>query len=155
LREVLDDDGGAWGPLFWLLVALSFLLGTYFVNAASLFMLGGLLEKRNVGARTTGTWEGHHCHPQSTILMLGAGEKTALTMPAGLIEGTETIIFYSAFICTSFCYDHHPPLALTNALPLCLVCSVWPQQLTGLFWLFGSLVSFTILQRLWWAYRHL
>jgi hypothetical protein len=72
----LKTVDGAWGPLFWLLVALSFLLvrrfpprafglpecniwggiqGTYFINAASLFMLGGILEKRNLGARTRGT----------------------------------------------------------------------------------------------------
>ncbi|ELR22768.1 CDPalcohol phosphatidyltransferase [Acanthamoeba castellanii str. Neff] len=104
-------DGTSWGPLFWLLASLSFLLGTYFINAASLFMLGGILEKRNLGAQTR-------------------GEKTTLTMPVGLIEGTETIIFYSLFIAL-------------------------PQHLTALFVLFGSLVAVTILQRLRWAYRHL
>lgn len=102
---------GEWGPLFWQLAALSFLLGTYFVNAASLFMLSGILEKRNLGASAT-------------------GEKTTLTMPVGLIEGTETIVFYSLFI-------------------------LLPQQLTTLFVIFGSLVSITILHRLWWAYRNL
>jgi len=85
--------------------------GTYFVNAASLFMLGGILEKRNQGARTR-------------------GERTTLTMPTGLIEGTETILFYSLFI-------------------------AFPGHIVWLFTLFGSLVALTIVQRLAWAYRHL
>jgi hypothetical protein len=51
-------------------------------------------------------------------------------MPAGLIGGTETIIFYSAFI-------------------------VFHSVLPWLFGLMGLLVVVTILQRLLWAIRHL
>jgi phosphatidylglycerophosphate synthase len=88
--------------------------GTYFINAASLFMLGGILEKRNLGAQTRGTITGRHpglrlvgCAMWLAHNSLGVacrvwprttGEKTTLTMPVGLIEGTETIIFYSLFI---------------------------------------------------------
>jgi len=59
-----------------LLVVL--LLGVFYVNGASWMYLSGLLQKRRGGM---------------------AGKiQTSLEMPRGLIEGTETILFYSLFI---------------------------------------------------------
>jgi len=97
----------------WL--TLSFLLSTYFVNAASLFHLAAILEKRAKGAKLK-------------------GELTTVTMPdAGgyvLIEGTETVITYSLFI-------------------------LFPHIMEYLFFIFGSLVVVSTLQRLYWAVRYL
>ena len=89
--------------------SLIFLLCTYYVNGASWMYLAAILEKRS--------------HNQSSRL-------TAVVMPAGLIGGTETIIFYSAFL-------------------------IFPDALVWLFGLMGLLIVFTIVQRLVWAVRHL
>ncbi|MGF1645362.1 MAG: CDP-alcohol phosphatidyltransferase family protein [Kineosporiaceae bacterium] len=51
------------------------LLSTYYVNAATWMYLSALLERRRAGAAAT-------------------GERTAVTMPGGLVEGAETIAFY-------------------------------------------------------------
>ncbi|KAL6079434.1 CDP-alcohol phosphatidyltransferase family protein [Balamuthia mandrillaris] len=100
-----------WSVTTWELLAVALLEGVYFVNAASLFLLASILEKRSLGAKH-------------------AGELTTVTMPVGLIEGTETLAFYTLFI------QFHQ-----HALPL--------------FTLFGGLVALTVLQRLLWAARHL
>ncbi|MCA9942637.1 MAG: CDP-alcohol phosphatidyltransferase family protein [Anaerolineales bacterium] len=89
--------------------SLIFLLGTFYVNGASWMYLAAILEKRS---------QQH------------ADRLTSVKMPAGLIGGTETIIFYTAFI-------------------------FFPGVLAWLFCLMGLLVVVTILQRLLWAIRHL
>ncbi len=89
--------------------SLIFLLCTFYVNGASWMYLAAILEKRT------------HQH---------ADRLTSVTMPAGLVGGTETIVFYSAFI-------------------------LFPGALPWLFGLMGLLVAVTILQRLLWAIRHL
>lgn len=62
---------------------------------------------------------------------LSRGDKlTTITMPTGIIGGTETILFYTVFI-------------------------FFPAHLVWLFSLMGLLILVTILQRLAWAYRHL
>lgn len=58
---------------------LAVLLATYYVNAASWMYLAALLEKRKTGAAQS-------------------GEQTAITMPTGIVEGTETIVFYTLFL---------------------------------------------------------
>jgi phosphatidylglycerophosphate synthase len=58
---------------------LALLLGSYFVNAASLFMLSSLLEKRQSSGKKK-------------------AELTSVTMPRGLIEGLETMIMYQLFL---------------------------------------------------------
>jgi phosphatidylglycerophosphate synthase len=93
----------------WTVVSL--LEGIYFVNSASLFQLSAILEKRNEGAKAT-------------------GELTSVTMPPALIEGTETVFFYSAFL-------------------------LFPRYSTQLFALFGALVIITSCQRLVWASKNL
>jgi phosphatidylglycerophosphate synthase len=90
-------------------LSLIFLLSTYYVNAASWMYLAAILEKRRAV---------HDRH------------LTTITMPAGIIGGTETIIFYTAFI-------------------------FFPAYLAWLFSLMGLLLVITVLQRLVWAARHL
>ncbi len=92
-------------------IAAGFLLVTYRVNAASWMYLASLLEKKSVGAKAN-------------------NELTSITMPPGLIEGTETVIFYSLLF-------------------------ILPQFGVHLMWIFGVLVTLTVLQRVVWAVRNL
>jgi len=98
--------GSAW---IWPLVAA--LLATYYVNLGSYAFLGALMEKRGRGAAAR-------------------GEATSLVMPAGLVEGFETVVLVSAM------------LAFPALLPLWL-------GLTAV------LVGITAGQRAWWASRTL
>lgn len=92
-------------------LSLAFLLACFYVNTASWMYLAAILEKRKHGARAT-------------------GELTTITMPAGLMGGAETIIFYSLFL-------------------------LWPLYLVPLYLLMAGLVLVTVGQRLVWASRHL
>ena len=83
--------------------ALAFMLACFYVNAASWMYLSALLEKR-----------------QATQSL------TSITMPKGLIEGTETIVMYCLFI-------------------------VFHDFLAILYSLMALLVIITIFQRLSWA----
>jgi phosphatidylglycerophosphate synthase len=56
----------------WQIIAV--LLGSFYVNSVSWLMLSALLEKRGERA---------------------SGEQTSVTMPTGLIEGTETIVLFT------------------------------------------------------------
>ena len=93
------------------LFALAWLLGAFFVNSASWMYLAAVLEKRAQGAGAR-------------------GEQTSVTMPTGLIEGTETIVFYSLFL-------------------------LFPAHAATLFLAMAALVGINIAQRLAWAARHL
>lgn len=88
-------------------LSLALLLAACYLNSGSWLYLAALLEKRHQGAETQ-------------------GEKTSITMPSGLIEGTETVVFYCFFLC-------------------------WPGQLVLLFCVFAVLVLVTVGQRLLWA----
>lgn len=96
-------------PWTWPLAAL--LLATYYVNLGSYALLAALLEKRGRGAAAR-------------------GDTTSLVMPAGLIEGTETVVLVALM------------LAFPSSLPLWL----------GLT---AALVALTAAQRAWWAARAL
>lgn len=61
------------------LMACSILQASYFVNTISWCYLAALLEKRQSGGAAR-------------------GEMTSITMPAALIEGTETAIFFALFL---------------------------------------------------------
>ena len=98
-------------PAWETALALLFMLSTFYINAASWMYLSSLLEKRNLGAKR------RH-------------EKTSVTMPPGLIEGTETIIFYTLFF-------------------------IFPAYLTALFSIFALLILYTIGQRIAWSLRFL
>ena len=92
-------------------IAALVMVSSFYVNAASWMHLSALLERRGAGAQKR-------------------GELTSVTMPAGLIGGTETIVFYSLFL-------------------------VMPAHLIGLFMSMTVLVIVTILQRLAWSVRAL
>jgi hypothetical protein len=62
--------------------------------------------------------------------MQSANRLTSIEMPAGLIEGAETIAFYTLFY-------------------------LLPSYVGYLFVIFGALVLFTAGQRVWWAARNL
>lgn len=101
----LSDDGGS-----TLLAALA-LLASFYVNAASWMYLAAVLERRGAGARAR-------------------GELTTVTMPSGLVGGTETVVFYA-------------------------ICFVFPRHLALLFAVMTGLVLLTVVQRLVWAVRRL
>lgn len=89
--------------------ALVFLFTAYVINLLSWTTLSAILEKRRVGA---------------------GGHLTSIEMPAGLVEGAETIVFYTLFY-------------------------LLPDYIAYLFVIMGALVLFTASQRIWWAYRNL
>lgn len=87
------------------------LLASFFVNAASWMYLAAVLERRSSGATAR-------------------GELTTVTMPPGVIAGTETFAFYAAFL-------------------------LLPQWRVPGFAVMAALVGVTVAQRLWWGWRHL
>ena len=87
------------------------LLGSFYVNAASWMYLAAILERRDAGARAR-------------------GELTSITMPDGLIGGSETVLLYTTFF-------------------------LLPAHLVLLFGLMTVLVLATAGQRLVWAGRRL
>ncbi len=92
-------------------LVLALLISSFFINAASWMYLAAILEKRSQErARSE--------------------EMTTTTMPGGIIEGTETIIFFCLFL-------------------------LLPQAMIPLFLLMALLVLATVLQRLVWATRNL
>ena len=92
-------------------LSLILMLGSFYVNAASWMHLSAILEKRGAGAGAR-------------------GEVTSVTIPPGLIGGTETIVFYAAFL-------------------------LWPDQMSRLFMLMACLVLVGVAQRVWWARTNL
>ncbi len=92
------------------LVALALLLASFYVNSASWMYLAAVLEKRRVGAAAR-------------------GESTSVTMPSGLIEGAETILFYTLFL-------------------------LFPGAIVFLFGLMAVLTLVTAGQRVVWAVRN-
>ena len=91
------DDRATW-------IACAFLLATFFLNTVSWAYLAALVEKRAIAGAD-------------------GAPVTSIVMPAGLIEGTETIVLYS----------------------LMLAVPAWQP---GWMWLMAGLVGVTILQRL-------
>ena len=92
-------------------IAALVMVSSFYVNAASWMHLSALLERRGAGAQAR-------------------GELTSVTMPGGLIGGTETIVFYTLFL-------------------------LLPAHLVGLFAIMTVLVIVTIVQRLAWSVRGL
>ena len=90
-------------------LALAVLLSIYYLNAASWMYLAAILEKRAAHAPETAT---------------------TIVMPAGLIGGFETVVFYSLFF-------------------------LLPQYLLHIFIIFSALIFLTVIQRLIWAYKTL
>lgn len=90
----------------WTIIAL---LAAYQINSLSWTLLSSLLEKRQAAA---------------------AGRLTSIEMPAGLIEGSETVVFYTLFF-------------------------LLPAYIPWLFGVMAGLVVVTAVQRVWWAWRNL
>lgn len=88
-------------------IAVAVLLATFYVNAVSWTYVAALLEKRSAGAAATGA-------PTSTV------------MPRGLVEGTETVVFF-------------------------VVALVWPEVAAVVFAVMATAVGITVAERLWWA----
>jgi phosphatidylglycerophosphate synthase len=88
-------------------LCLALLISSFYINGAAWLYQSALLEKHRHGAA-------------------GRGELTTVTIPSGLMEGTETIVFYCLF------------LLLSGLFPW-LCCAM------------AALVAVTIVQRLWWA----
>ncbi len=93
----------------WLVTSV--LLATWFVNAASWMYLAAVLERRGAGAASR-------------------GELTTVTMPRGLVAGTETVVFFTLFLAFS---PHYVQLA----------------------WVMAAGVTIGIGQRIVWAARNL
>jgi len=87
------------------------LLAVFYVNAATWMVLSSVLEKRGRGAASR-------------------GETTSVTMPEGIIGGTETAVLYGLFF-------------------------LLPERTVLLFWVMASLTAVTALQRVAWAVRRL
>ncbi|HEU4699137.1 MAG TPA: CDP-alcohol phosphatidyltransferase family protein [Gemmatimonadales bacterium] len=98
-------------PSLALALAALVLLAAFYVNAASWMYLAAVLERREAGAAAR-------------------GEQTVVTMPRGLIEGTETMVFYALFL-------------------------LLPGNVAPLFLVMAALVAVTVAQRVWWAWRGL
>ena len=94
-----------------LALAALVLLGSFFVNAASWMYLAAILEQRNQGASAR-------------------AELTTITMPEGVVGGTETVVFYALFL-------------------------LLPRHLVLLFGIMSVLVLASVAQRLIWAVRRL
>jgi phosphatidylglycerophosphate synthase len=90
-------------PAAWL--ALSLLLASFYVNAASWMYLSALAARP-------------------------AAPTTGIPMPGGIVEGAETLAFYSLFL-------------------------LFPAAAVPLFGVMALLVALTVAQRLLWAVRHL
>ena len=95
---------GAW-------VAATVLLASFYVNTISWAYLAAILERREGAARTP--------------------TYTAVTMPGGLVEGAETILFF------------------------CVLLLAAPSLVPTLFWVMSACVLVTIGQRVVWALKHL
>lgn len=93
-------------PFAWPSVAL--LISSFYINAASWMYLSALLEKRSVKRE----------------------QATSITMPTGLIEGTETILFFTTML-------------------------LFPAVFVPIAQVMALLVVATIIQRLAWARVHL
>lgn len=91
---------------FWTLIAL---LAAYQINSLSWTLLSSLLEKRQAAAED---------------------RLTSIEMPAGLIEGAETVVFYTLFF-------------------------LLPGYVPWLFGVMAALVVVTAIQRVWWAWHNL
>jgi phosphatidylglycerophosphate synthase len=96
------------------LFAIAFLLVTFYVNAGSWLYMSALLEKRQ------------RLYQNSVNDTQSQSNFTSIAIPTGLIEGTETVVFYSLFL-------------------------IFPTFAPSLMIVMAFLVILTIFQRLSWA----
>ena len=96
------DERGAW-------IVTSVLLAAFYLNAATLGSVAALLEKRGFEAGAS-------------------GRSTNTVMPRGLVEGTETIVFFT-------------------------VALAFPNAATAIWWVMTVAVLVTAAERIRWAAR--
>lgn len=96
-------------PALWRATVV--LLAVFYVNAATWMVLSSVLEKRGRGAAAS-------------------GEATSITMPEGVVGGTETAVLYGLFF-------------------------LLPESIVVLFQVMAALTAVTALQRVAWAVRRL
>ena len=101
-------SGNQGDHLVWALVGL---MAVFYVNSAGWMYISALLEKAKQGAALK-------------------QETTSVTMPTGIVEGTETLVFYTLFF-------------------------VFPHLLVYLILAMAILTFLGIIQRAVWAFRHL
>lgn len=92
-------------------VAAACLLAAFYINTMTWMYISAVLERRGAGARAR-------------------GEQTTIAMPEAIIGGTETIIFYSAFL-------------------------LFPQHIRTLLFLMAALTLLGAAQRTLWVARRL
>ncbi|MFT6293448.1 MAG: phosphatidylglycerophosphate synthase [Ilumatobacter sp.] len=92
-------------------IATAVLLASFYLNAVSLGYIAALLEKHALGAAAT-------------------GQPTSAVLPRGLIEGTETIVFFT-------------------------IALAFPDAATTVWWIMAALVTVTALERVRWAHGRL
>lgn len=90
-------------------IAAAVLLATFYLNSVSLGYLSAILEKRGRGAAAI-------------------GQPTSAALPRGLVEGTETIVFFT-------------------------IALAFPSIAVAVFWVMAVAVAITIVERLRWAGR--
>jgi phosphatidylglycerophosphate synthase len=95
---------------FFIYISLSIMLAVFYINSASWMYLSAVLEKRNVKNTKK--------------------ELTTVTMPTGLIEGTETIFTYTLFF-------------------------IFSEYLPYIFLAVSGLTIIGIIQRMIWGYKNL
>jgi phosphatidylglycerophosphate synthase len=98
-------------------MALVVLLAVFYVNGASWMYLSAVMEKRSRNG-------------DSHIKTEAASPPTSVTMPSGLVEGTETVLFYFLFL-------------------------LFPNHYPVLFYLMAAATAVGIVQRIGWAIKHL
>ncbi len=97
--------------IFWSAI---FLLSVFYINLGSWTLLSAVIEKRKNPVNNDKKNE----------------QLTSLTMPSGIIEGTETVVFYSLFY-------------------------IFPDSILILFILMGILTSAGAVQRWFWAAKNI
>lgn len=105
------------GELLPRALPLLLLLAVFYVNAASWMYLSSILEKRRAAELTVTKSEGD------------GSRQTSVEMPAGLVEGTETVIFYLLFL-------------------------LFPTSYPLLFYLMAAATVGGVIQRMVWAWRN-
>ena len=92
-------------------IATAVLLATFYVNVASLGYISTLIEKGRIPTN-------------------GRSSPTSAVLPRGLIEGTETIVFFT-------------------------VALAWPEAAPVVWWIMAVAVAATVVERTRWAVRTL
>jgi phosphatidylglycerophosphate synthase len=120
------DERGTW-------IATAVLLATFYLNAVSLGYVAALLEKRGHPPGSSAKCEPSSAEPRSTAHVSAHGRSateraspTSAVLPRGLVEGTETIVFFTL------------ALAFTAA-----AATIW--------WVMAVAVLITALERVRWA----